>query len=202
MKLKGNKYEKIKYDYNNTVSISRCGSKSVLKPNKEGLVAPSFFEIIESNNYSIKISSNDPFSGDLVISADVGENKGSTSLENDDEKTSFILNENMFYIVAYDQKTIYKTETEAQDDMNFINLDFSDYKFIEKGKELFNEVERDFETYEIHNENIKFYFDKNELLAFSTETDFGTSTAEILELDNKPNPKAFELPKDFEIIEQ
>ena len=179
-----------------------CGSKSVLKPNKEGLVAPSFFEIIESNNYSIKISSNDPFSGDLVISADVGENKGSTSLENDDEKTSFILNENMFYIVAYDQKTIYKTETEEQDDMNFINLDFSDYKFIEKGKELFNEVERDFETYEIHNENIKFYFDKNELLAFSTETDFGTSTAEILELDNKPNPKAFELPKDFEIIEQ
>ena len=179
-----------------------CGSKSVLKPNKEGLVAPSFFEIIESNNYSIKISSNDPFSGDLVISADVGENKGSTSLENDDEKTSFILNENMFYIVAYDQKTIYKTKTEEQDDMNFINLDFSDYKFIEKGKELFNEVERDFETYEIHNENIKFYFDKNELLAFSTETDFGTSTAEILELDNKPNPKAFELPKDFEIIEQ
>lgn len=179
-----------------------CGSKSVLKPNKEGLVAPSFFEIIESNNYSIKISSNDPFSGDLVISADVGENKGSTTLENDDEKTSFILNENMFYIVAYDQKTIYKTETEEQDDMNFINLDFSDYKFIEKGKELFNEVERDFETYEIHNENIKFYFDKNELLAFSTETDFGTSTAEILELDNKPNPKAFELPKDFEIIEQ
>lgn len=179
-----------------------CGSKSVLKPNKEGLVAPSFFEIIESNNYSIKISSNDPFSGDLVISADVGENKGSTTLENNDEKTSFILNENMFYIVAYDQKTIYKTETEAQDDMNFINLDFSDYKFIEKGKELFNEVERDFETYEIHNENIKFYFDKNELLAFSSETDFGTSTAEILELDNKPNPKAFELPKDFEIIEQ
>ena len=179
-----------------------CGSKSVLKPNKEGLVAPSFFEIIESNNYSIKISSNDPFSGDLVISADVGENKGSTTLENDDEKTSFILNENMFYIVAYDQKTIYKTKTEEQDDMNFINLDFSDYKFIEKGKELFNEVERDFETYEIHNENIKFYFDKNELLAFSTETDFGTSTAEILELDNKPNPKAFELPKDFEIIEQ
>ena len=179
-----------------------CGSKSVLKPNKEGLVAPSFFEIIESNNYSIKISSNDPFSGDLVISADVGENKGSTTLENDDEKTSFILNENMFYIVAYDQKTIYKTETEEQDDMNFINLDFSDYKFIEKGKELFNEVERDFETYEIHNENIKFYFDKNELLAFSSETDFGTSTAEILELDNKPNPKAFELPKDFEIIEQ
>lgn len=179
-----------------------CGSKSVLKPNKEGLVAPSFFEIIESKNYSIKLSSNDPFSGDLVISADVGENKGSTTLENDDEKTSFILNENMFYIVAYDQKTIYKTETEAQDDMNFINLDFSDYKFIEKGKELFNEVERDFETYEIHNENIKFYFDKNELLAFSTETDFGTSTAEILELDNKPNPKAFELPKDFEIIEQ
>lgn len=179
-----------------------CGSKSVLKPNKEGLVAPSFFEIIESNNYSIKISSNDPFSGDLVISADVGENKGSTTLENNDEKTSFIHNENMFYIVAYDQKTIYKTETEAQDDMNFINLDFSDYKFIEKGKELFNEVERDFETYEIHNENIKFYFDKNELLAFSSETDFGTSTAEILELDNKPNPKAFELPKDFEIIEQ
>lgn len=179
-----------------------CGSKSVLKPNKEGLVAPSFFEIIESNNYSIKLSSNDPFSGDLVISADVGENKGSTTLENNDEKTSFILNENMFYIVAYDQKTIYKTETEAQDDMNFINLDFSDYKFIEKGKELFNEVERDFETYEIHNENIKFYFDKNELLAFSSETDFGTSTAEILELDNKPNPKAFELPKDFEIIEQ
>ena len=179
-----------------------CGSKSVLKPNKEGLVAPSFFEIIESNNYSIKLSSNDPFSGDLVISADVGENKGSTTLENNDEKTSFILNENMFYIVAYDQKTIYKTETEAQDDMNFINLDFSDYKFIEKGKELFNEVERDFETYEIHNENIKFYFDKNELIAFSSETDFGTSTAEILELDNKPNPKAFELPKDFEIIEQ
>lgn len=179
-----------------------CGSKSVLKPNKEGLVAPSFFEIIESNNYSIKLSSNDPFSGDLVISADVGENKGSTTLENNDEKTSFILNENMFYIVAYDQKTIYKTETEEQDDMNFINLDFSDYKFIEKGKELFNEVERDFETYEIHNENIKFYFDKNELLAFSSETDFGTSTAEILELDNKPNPKAFELPKDFEIIEQ
>lgn len=179
-----------------------CGSKSVLKPNKEGLVAPSFFEIIESNNYSIKLSSNDPFSGDLVISADVGENKGSTTLENNDEKTSFILNENMFYIVAYDQKTIYKTETEAQDDRNFINLDFSDYKFIEKGKELFNEVERDFETYEIHNENIKFYFDKNELLAFSSETDFGTSTAEILELDNKPNPKAFELPKDFEIIEQ
>lgn len=179
-----------------------CGSKSVLKPNKEGLVAPSFFEIIESNNYSIKLSSNDPFSGDLVISADVGENKGSTTLENNDEKTSFILNENKFYIVAYDQKTIYKTETEAQDDMNFINLDFSDYKFIEKGKELFNEVERDFETYEIHNENIKFYFDKNELLAFSSETDFGTSTAEILELDNKPNPKAFELPKDFEIIEQ
>lgn len=179
-----------------------CGSKSVLKPNKEGLVAPSFFEIIESNNYSIKLSSNDPFSGDLVISADVGENKGSTTLENNDEKTSFILNENMFYIVAYDQKTIYKTETEAQDDRNFINLDFSDYKFIEKGKELFNEVERDFETYEIHNENIKFYFDKNELIAFSSETDFGTSTAEILELDNKPNPKAFELPKDFEIIEQ
>ena len=179
-----------------------CGSKSVLKPNKEGLVAPSFFEIIESNNYSIKLSSNDPFSGDLVISADVGENKGSTTLENNDEKTSFILNENMFYIVAYDQKTIYKTETEEQDDMNFINLDFSDYKFIEKGKELFNEIERDFETYEIHNENIKFYFDKNELIAFSSETDFGTSTAEILELDNKPNPKAFELPKDFEIIEQ
>ena len=137
-----------------------------------------------------------------MISADVGENKGSTTLENNDEKTSFILNENMFYIVAYDQKTIYKTETEAQDDMNFINLDFSDYKFIEKGKELFNEIERDFETYEIHNENIKFYFDKNELIAFSSETDFGTSTAEILELDNKPNPKAFELPKDFEIIEQ
>jgi len=177
-----------------------CSSASLIKENEEGLKAPSFFEIMNSDKFSLTIDPTyDQEEIDKVyVTTNADGKRKSLSLKTFENTMTVIEDHETTYVLLHENKMGYASDTDKTDPFDIKDFDYQDYQFIEKG---LTEDKNEFETYQLGNDTATFYFNNNQILGFSVideETKEPLYVA-ITYFDNKPEKNAFVVPKDYEI---
>lgn len=177
-----------------------CASSNLIKENEEGLKAPSFFEIMNSNKFSLTIDPTyDQEEIDKVyVTTNADEKRKSLSLKTSENTMTIIEDHQTTYVLLHESKMGYASDTDKTDPFDIKDFDYHDYQFIEKG---LTDDKNEFETYQLGNDTATFYFNNNQILGFSVideETKEPLYVA-ITNFDNKPEKNAFVVPKDYEI---
>lgn len=177
-----------------------CSSASLIKENEEGLKAPSFFEIMNSDKFSLTIDPTyDQEEIDKVyVTTNADGKRKSLSLKTFENTMTVIEHHETTYVLLHENKMGYASDTDKTDPFDIKDFDYHDYQFIEKG---LTEDKNEFETYQLGNDTATFYFNNNQILGFSVideETKEPLYVA-ITYFDNKPEKNAFIVPKDYEI---
>ena len=177
-----------------------CSSASLIKENEEGLKAPSFFEIMNSDKFSLTIDPTyDQEEIDKVyVTTNADGKRKSLSLKTFENTMTVIEDHETTYVLLHENKMGYASDTDKTDPFDIKDFDYQDYQFIEKG---LTEDKNEFETYQLGNDTATFYFNNNQILGFSVideETKEPLYVA-ITYFNNKPEKNAFVVPKDYEI---
>ena len=159
-----------------------CSSASLIKENEEGLKAPSFFEIMNSDKFSLTIDPTyDQEEIDKVyVTTNADGKRKSLSLKTFENTMTVIEDHETTYVLLHENKMGYASDTDKTDPFDIKDFDYQDYQFIEKG---LTEDKNEFETYQLGNDTATFYFNNNQILGFSV-IDFKQSKISIKQYSN------------------
>ena len=159
-----------------------CSSASLIKENEEGLKAPSFFEIMNSDKFSLTIDPTyDQEEIDKVyVTTNADGKRKRLSLKTFENTMTVIEDHETTYVLLHENKMGYASDTDKTDPFDIKDFDYQDYQFIEKG---LTEDKNEFETYQLGNDTATFYFNNNQILGFSV-IDFKQSKISIKQYSN------------------